>query len=381
VLAFIRAYNITGDNKYKTQAKSIFDQVWARGYDTALGGGIWWNTSKQVKCACINAPAGIAAVKLSIILSDSSYLTKAQSIYTWMKATLWDNSNGSVWDNINTVGAVDIRNYTYNQGTFIGLAHQLYLQTGTISYYNDAIKAADFTKNLMVVPGTDMLKTEEVTADEPGFKGIFARYFLKFALQYNLTSYITWMQGNSDSVYNHRLNGIMNDNWSIFHSGGTLASFAASSGVVIMQVTPQNGLANNLTLNKTATTSADCNASENGAMGVDATVSGNSKWCGNNVGDKWINVDLGATKTINRYEVQHAGISESVGYNTRNFKLQKSPDGTTWTDVDTVTGNVDNQTIKYVTSFTARYVRLLITQAEQAGNGAARIYEFEVFGN
>lgn len=79
--------------------------------------------------------------------------------------------------------------------------------------------------------------------------------------------------------------------------------------------------------------------------------------------------------------MKHAGEGgETSGYNTRDFKLQKSMDGNSWTDVDTVTGNTANSTDRTVTPFNTRYIRLYITNPQtSSGNKAARIYEFELY--
>ncbi|TYQ16432.1 UNVERIFIED_CONTAM: basic secretory peptidase family protein [Acetivibrio alkalicellulosi] len=140
---------------------------------------------------------------------------------------------------------------------------------------------------------------------------------------------------------------------------------------------PING--NNIALNKPVIASGHI-VGENPEKAVDGVVSGNSKWCSTNYGDKWLRVDLQQNYTISRWIVKHAGEGgETPLYNTRNFKLQKSFDGYTWVDVDTVTGNVSNVTDRTVTPFTARYIRLYITQSEQNSNHAARIFELEIY--
>lgn len=100
---------------------------------------------------------------------------------------------------------------------------------------------------------------------------------------------------------------------------------------------------------------------------------------------------MGGNVTINRWVVKHAGSGgESAGYNTKNYKLQKSNDGTTWTDVDTVSGNTAASTDRSVTAFSANYVRLYITTPVQDNAGYyqvpgdrsnARIYELELYGS
>jgi len=63
--------------------------------------------------------------------------------------------------------------------------------------------------------------------------------------------------------------------------------------------------------------------------------------------------------------------------------LQKSSDGTTWTDVDSVVNNVGGVTDRSITPFSARYVRLYITAAVQTGvtsdQNNARIYEMGLY--
>ena len=77
--------------------------------------------------------------------------------------------------------------------------------------------------------------------------------------------------------------------------------------------------------------------------------------------------------------VKHAGAgNESNSLNTKNFKLQKSSDGSTWTDVDTVAGNISLVTDRNIPPFTDRFARLYITNGGSDGNG--RIYEFELHG-
>lgn len=59
-LAFVRGYKITGNVAYLNQAKYAFNRVYDRGWDTALGGGIWWDIrlpSHPRPHACVSAPS------------------------------------------------------------------------------------------------------------------------------------------------------------------------------------------------------------------------------------------------------------------------------------------------------------------------------------
>lgn len=137
----------------------------------------------------------------------------------------------------------------------------------------------------------------------------------------------------------------------------------------------------NLTLNKTVTANGSI-AGYEPSKAVDGSAASGKKWSSNTNGDKWLMVDLGQNYDISRWVVKHAGEGGDVlSLNTKNYKLQGSLDGTTWTDLDSVTGNVSNGTDRYIKTSTARYVRLYITTPQNyAETGTANIYEFEVYG-
>lgn len=194
--------------------------------------------------------------------------------------------------------------------------------------------------------------------------------------------------GDSASTVNSKLT-----NWKDSSAGGFMwlyddmmklsspnatADYANAINSAFGPVTPPP-TGTNFALNKTATANQYVTG-ETPAKAVDGTVSNNSKWCSNASGDKWLKIDLGQSYNITRWIVRHAGAGgESTSWNTKNFKLQKSTDGTNWVDVDTVTNNTANVTDRTVTSFSTRYVRLYITTPTQNTDPAARIYELELY--
>lgn len=137
----------------------------------------------------------------------------------------------------------------------------------------------------------------------------------------------------------------------------------------------------NLVLNKKVTANGSV-AGYEPSKAVDGSAESGRKWSSNTTGDKWLMVDLRQNYDISRWVVKHAGEGgDTLSLNTKNYKLQGSLDGTTWTDLDSVTGNVSNSTDRYITKSTARYVRLYITTPQNyAETGTANIYEFEVYG-
>jgi hypothetical protein len=92
-----------------------------------------------------------------------------------------------------------------------------------------------------------------------------------------------------------------------------------------------------------------------------------------------LQIDLGQTRNITRYVVYHAGTCEDPTLNTRDFKFQVSNNGTSWTDVESVTGNTAN-TIDHNVTASGRYVRIYITNPQtNLDYIGARIYEFQVY--
>ncbi|MEK3983190.1 glycoside hydrolase family 76 protein [Paenibacillus sp. FSL K6-3166] len=88
-LACMRAYEITGTAEYRNRASFLFDQIWSD-WDSTYGGGIWWKrdgTSPQKNMAT-NAPMIMTAIKLKTATGNADYLSKAQTMYTWIKSRL-----------------------------------------------------------------------------------------------------------------------------------------------------------------------------------------------------------------------------------------------------------------------------------------------------
>lgn len=124
-----------------------------------------------------------------------------------------------------------------------------------------------------------------------------------------------------------------------------------------------------LSQGKTATSSS----AENGGTPASAAVDGNTatRWSSLYTNDQWLQVDLGSAQAINRVTLLWEGAYGSA------YKIQGSTNGTTWTDVQNVTGG-DGGTDTYAVSGTYRYVRMQgVTRATGWGYS---LWEFQVFG-
>jgi hypothetical protein len=129
-------------------------------------------------------------------------------------------------------------------------------------------------------------------------------------------------------------------------------------------------------LNRPATADSSCAAVEGPAKAFNGSWLGgwNDKWCSQGA-SKWLQTDLGSKQRVGSVVVRHAGAGgEYPAWNTRDFDLQTSDDGSTWTTRAQVRGNTADTTTTAV-NVDARYVRLAVVTPAQDGNTAARIYE------
>lgn len=137
----------------------------------------------------------------------------------------------------------------------------------------------------------------------------------------------------------------------------------------------------NVALSAKVTASGQCNNNEGARFAIDGK--NDTKWCDNTDAEiKWMKLDLGQPYTINEWVVVNAGINEgnSPFWNTKNFRLQKSTDGVTWTDVDVVQNNAQTIVDRYLPEpFTAQYVRLYISKGAYDSD-IVRLYELELYG-
>ncbi len=238
--ASIRAYQITGEARYKNCAQRLFDSIYTYWDTGTLGGGIWWTRSNPTqKNVATNAPAVITAANLSIALSNTGYLTKAQNIYNWVKATL-TNQSGTVYDDYDA-GTLHTWQFSYNYGTFIGAAVALYQATGNSSYLSDASAAARVSLTNLTTNG---ILNDEGTGDAGGFKGIYVRYLAQYASVANASQYSTFLQKNASVAWSNRRSSdnLIGTNWAVEAPSGTLDVHTFGSAVALLQDTPADGI-------------------------------------------------------------------------------------------------------------------------------------------
>jgi predicted alpha-1,2-mannosidase len=158
------------------------------------------------------------------------------------------------------------------------------------------------------------------------------------------------------------------------NNGGTAAR------IYEFEVHGPTSLGADLALNRPATADSQCSASEGPGQAVNGSYSGgwSDKWCSLGT-SRWLQIDLGSSRHVGSIVVRHASAGgEDAGWNTRDFDLLSSPDGSTWTSLAQVRGNTAGTTTTAVDT-TARFLRLNVITPTSTGDSAARVYEVEAY--
>ena len=243
-LACLRAFVATGDVQYKDITMLLWSDI-KNGWSMDLGGGIWWRKDNQSKNTPANLPASILASRLYKQFNDPADLDWAKKIFEWQKSVLYEPATGLVYDNIGINGTKNTTwKFTYNQGTFIGAALELYSITNTSSYMDDATKAADYT--LLSGQLTDVANS--ILKDEGGgdgglFKGVFVRYFTRLIIDGNLSSskktqYINFLKTNAQKLWSTGTNKsqiLFGSAWNVAPSAGTADFTVQLSGIMLFE--------------------------------------------------------------------------------------------------------------------------------------------------
>ncbi|QQZ64307.1 glycosyl hydrolase [Paenibacillus sonchi] len=182
-LAWLRAFQATGETRYKDTALLLWQDI-KTGWNNHMGGGIAWQKSQlDYKNTPANAPAVILAARLHQTFGVPQDLEWAENIFDWQKQHLVDPETGFVWDGMNRKGDGVIDKdwkYTYNQGVYIGAAIELYRIKGQAAYLEAARQTFAAAARELADPQSGVLPDEGI-GDGGLFKGILVRYAAELA--------------------------------------------------------------------------------------------------------------------------------------------------------------------------------------------------------
>jgi predicted alpha-1,6-mannanase (GH76 family) len=238
--ASVRAYEITGQSRYLNRAQSLFDSIWAY-HDDTYGGGIWWRRSvRDQKNMATNGQAARTAAKLYRATGDQAYLQKAQALFSWFDSKL--HENGHVYDHLEGAGSGTLVkwDFTYNFGTYIGAASELYVATGDSTYLTKAIAAANWATTYLTNGGTLL---HEGVNDGGGFKMILCRYLNELVTRHGQSNYLSFLQRNATQAWNHRRtsDNLVGPDWSAPAPSSYIQSLTAATGIATLQFVAPDG--------------------------------------------------------------------------------------------------------------------------------------------
>jgi predicted alpha-1,6-mannanase (GH76 family) len=241
-IAFTEAAKATGNSAWLADAETNFNIVWSRGYDTTLGGGIWWyapaaNTSSGYKNSAANWTFVIAGNLLYQATGNVTYQTEAATIYSWAMSNLYDASTGEIYDGVHPSG-VSTGQYSYNYGVAIGAN----------TYENDAADTNNIGNYLInhvsggTVNGINILPNYgQGGTDGSGFNGITLRW-VGYALNNGVLTnpaVLSWAQTNVGLAWALRnASGLSWNDWFAFTPPSGVYSWDCSNTLMGMLDVP-----------------------------------------------------------------------------------------------------------------------------------------------
>ncbi len=213
-LAWIDAYDVTGDRQYLSMAQSIFEDM-AAGWDTTTcGGGIWWSKDRKYKNAIANELFLSVSARLANHMADAAqkahYLTWAQMEWQWFSQSGMINQNHLINDGLTSTNPAHCVNnnqavWTYNQGVVLGGLVELNKAVPTPTLLPAAKAVADAALLHLTDAAGVLHDPGEANGGPTGggvqFKGIFVRNLLKLDQAAPQPSYASFFTANADSIW------------------------------------------------------------------------------------------------------------------------------------------------------------------------------------
>jgi predicted alpha-1,6-mannanase (GH76 family) len=213
-LAWIAAFDLTGEVKYLDLARRLFAGM-AAGWDDVCGGGLWWTRKKKYKNAIPNELFLLIAGRLHQRTTGGGpgYLDWALREWEWFKASGLIGPTGLVNDGL----TADCANnggtaWTYNQGVIIGGLVVLHEITGEGAYLGHAEAIASAALRDLTVPPGILTEPEELRAmgrrdGMAQVKGIFVRNLYELYRHAPRAEYRDFILANATSLWRNSRDG------------------------------------------------------------------------------------------------------------------------------------------------------------------------------
>jgi predicted alpha-1,6-mannanase (GH76 family) len=175
---WLRAYDVTGDPSYLTEARAIF-QMLTNGWDDHCGGGLWWSSERTYKNAITNELFILAAAGLARRTEEPEYARWARRAWAWFDDSGLINDDDLVNDGLDGSCANNGQTtWTYNQGVILSALVELFRLEGEPTYLTRAARIANAAMAGLVHSGHEVLREalDDVdNRDSHVFKGVLAQ--------------------------------------------------------------------------------------------------------------------------------------------------------------------------------------------------------------
>ena len=182
ILAWIGAYDLTGDSKYLEMAKVTFADM-ATGWDDVCDGGVYWKKPKVGKSAIQNELFMLGAIRLHQRSPGNSqgftYREWAIKTWEWFRDSGMINSDNLVENGLNKDCEVNVGNrFTYNQAMIMSALAELSVELKDHKLLELAENIAEAAMENLVYENGILKDKEEpnLNGDASQFKGIFMRH-------------------------------------------------------------------------------------------------------------------------------------------------------------------------------------------------------------
>jgi predicted alpha-1,6-mannanase (GH76 family) len=243
----MRAYNLTENERYLEQAKSLFEFIWGYWTDDYGGGVLWKNTGEDQKNVATNGPLVVTAVRLYQTTGDEAYLERARLLWNFVNEQLTDGE-ARVYDNYEN-GELRQWDFTYNFGNFIlaslALREVSEDETEKAVLLERSVLSADWVLENLT---SSSILLDEGLGDGGGFKGVFVRALSTLRKIEDLDAtkqdeYSQFLQDNATQVWNQRResDGMTGSDWSSsVPEEAAVQILAAASATAVLQLAPMS---------------------------------------------------------------------------------------------------------------------------------------------
>lgn len=204
-LAWIDAYDLTGDKRYLSAAATIFDDM-TTGWDNTCGGGLWWTRDRNYKNAIPNELFLSVAARLANRTEGrrrKPYVKWADREWNWLQHSPMLEDDHLFSDGLDSACHDNHRRkWSYNQGVVLGGLSELSRLPGHAKVLPKAQTIAEAAILHLSDRNGILHESCEPTCSGDGtqFKGIFIRNLAQLNQRSPEPRYIDFIRANAESL-------------------------------------------------------------------------------------------------------------------------------------------------------------------------------------